>query len=72
MLTLLLEELQKKYFIQKSSELNFQKKWQVSKVSKAQLKATGAIGKTSFSANSFYRVVFYDPIKHFSMKKSKN
>ena len=32
----------------------------------------GAIGKTSFIANSFYRVVFYDPIKHFSMKKSKN
>ena len=37
-----------------------------------RLKATCAIGKTSFSANSFYRVVFYDPIKHFSMKKSKN
>ena len=32
----------------------------------------GAIGKTYFSANSFYRVVFYDPIKHFSMKKLKN
>ena len=41
-------------------------------MSKAQLKATGAIGKTYFSAKSFYRVVFYDPIKHFSMKKSKN
>ena len=36
------------------------------------LNTTVAIGKTFFSANSFYRVVFYDPIKHFSMKKSKN
>ena len=32
----------------------------------------GAIGKTYFSTNSFYRVVFYEPIKHFSMKKMKN
>ena len=41
-------------------------------VKKELVKAKEVLGKTSFIANSFYRVVFYDPIKHFSMKKLKN